>query len=193
MKAAVLHALGTAPRCEDFADPTPNEDEALVSVKAASLKASDKMIADGSHYDSIQELPAVVGLDGVGVLADGTRVYCGGPRAPHGTMAGADRRAAGLLPTGTGRGGRSDGSGSAEPRDVVRPHPDRRDGRTYHQTPCRGLAQFGLGGHGQRRWQRLATWEAAGWCSSPDWRQRLRSRSQPRPTPAASRPSPRPR
>jgi NADPH:quinone reductase-like Zn-dependent oxidoreductase len=87
MKAAVLHALGTAPRCEDFADPTPNEDEALVSVKAPSLKASDKMTADGSHYDSIQELPAVVGLDGVGVLADGTRVYCGGPRAPYGTMA----------------------------------------------------------------------------------------------------------
>ena len=38
MKAAVLHASGAPPRYEDFAEPTPNEDEALVSVKAASLK-----------------------------------------------------------------------------------------------------------------------------------------------------------
>jgi hypothetical protein len=31
MKAAVLHALGDAPRYEDFAEPTPNKDEALVA------------------------------------------------------------------------------------------------------------------------------------------------------------------
>jgi NADPH:quinone reductase-like Zn-dependent oxidoreductase len=36
MKAAVLHALGVAPRYEEFAEPTPNLDEALVSVRAAS-------------------------------------------------------------------------------------------------------------------------------------------------------------
>jgi NADPH:quinone reductase-like Zn-dependent oxidoreductase len=87
MKAAVLHALGDAPRYEDFAEPTPNNDEALVRVRAASLKNSDKMMADGSHYDSLRQLPAVVGLDGVGVLEDGTRVYCGAPRPPYGTMA----------------------------------------------------------------------------------------------------------
>ena len=67
--------LGAAPRYEDFADPTPNENEAVVSVKAASLKTSDKMIADGSHYASVGQLPAVVGLDGMGLLEDGTRVY----------------------------------------------------------------------------------------------------------------------
>ena len=87
MKAAVLHALGEAPSYEGFAEPTPNKDEALVSVKAASLKNSDKMVADGSHYDSRRQLPAVVGLDGVGVLEDGIRVYCGGPRPPFGMMA----------------------------------------------------------------------------------------------------------
>jgi NADPH:quinone reductase-like Zn-dependent oxidoreductase len=74
MKAAVLHALGEAPRYEDFAEPTPDKDEALVSVRAASLKNSDKTMADGSHYDSLDQLPAVVGLDGMGVLEDGTRV-----------------------------------------------------------------------------------------------------------------------
>jgi NADPH:quinone reductase-like Zn-dependent oxidoreductase len=56
-------------------------------VRAASLKNSDKMMADGSHYDSFHQLPAVVGLDGMGVLEDGTRVYCGAPRPPYGTMA----------------------------------------------------------------------------------------------------------
>ena len=87
MKAAVLNALGEAPRYEDFAEPMPDKDEALVRVRAASLKNSDRMMADGSHYDSFRQLPAVVGLDGVGVLEDGTRVYCGAPRAPFGTMA----------------------------------------------------------------------------------------------------------
>jgi NADPH2:quinone reductase len=66
MKAAVLHALGEEPRYEDFAQPTPGEDEALVRVGAASLENSDKMMADGSHDDSLDQLPAVVGIDGVG-------------------------------------------------------------------------------------------------------------------------------
>ena len=87
MKAAVLHALGDAPRYEDFADPTPTNDEALVRMRAASLNNINKLMADGSHYDSFRQLPTVVGLDGVGVLEDGTRVYCGAPRPPYGTMA----------------------------------------------------------------------------------------------------------
>ena len=58
MKAAVLHALGEAPSYEGFAEPTPNKDETLVRVRAASLKNSDKMMADGSHYDSLRQLPA---------------------------------------------------------------------------------------------------------------------------------------
>src|SRR6266508_6663616 len=87
MKAAVLQALGTPPHYADFADPTPHEDEVIVQVRAASLKNIDKMMASGSHYDSYQALPVVCGVDGVGTLEDGTRVYCGGPRAPYGMMA----------------------------------------------------------------------------------------------------------
>jgi NADPH:quinone reductase-like Zn-dependent oxidoreductase len=87
MKAAVLHTLGTPPRCLDFADPTPHEDEVLVHVRAASLKNIDKMMASGSHYDSHHDLPVVCGVDGVGILEDGTRVYSGGPRPPYGMMA----------------------------------------------------------------------------------------------------------
>src|SRR5215470_4165531 len=87
MKAAVLHALGESPRFEDFADPQPIEDEVLVHVKAASLKNVDKMMASGSHYDRLPHLPCVCGVDGVGLLDDGTRVYCGGARPPYGMMA----------------------------------------------------------------------------------------------------------
>jgi NADPH:quinone reductase-like Zn-dependent oxidoreductase len=87
MKAAVLHELGKAPRCEEFAEPAAGRDEALVRVRAASLKAIDKQLASGSHYASPRELPVVCGTDGVGELEDGTRVFFGGPRRPYGAMA----------------------------------------------------------------------------------------------------------
>lgn len=87
MKAAVLHTFGQPPRFEDFPDPQLGQDEVIVRVKAASLKNSDKAMASGSHYDSHRQLPVVCGIDGVGVLEDGRRVYCGGSRPPYGMMA----------------------------------------------------------------------------------------------------------
>lgn len=87
MKAAVLHVLGEPPRFEDFRDPHPRSGEVKVRVRAASLKNVDRAMASGSHYDSYTELPAVCGIDGVGILDDGTRVFCGGPRRPFGMMA----------------------------------------------------------------------------------------------------------
>src|SRR5271155_2225070 len=44
MKAAVLHELGKAPRCEEFVEPTAGKDEALVRVRAASLKGIDRQL-----------------------------------------------------------------------------------------------------------------------------------------------------
>ncbi len=87
MNAAVLHTLGKPPRFEQFPEPTPANDEALVHVRAAALKPVDKQLASGSHFASPRELPAVCGTDGVGQLADGTRVFFGGPRRPYGAMA----------------------------------------------------------------------------------------------------------
>lgn len=87
MKAAVLHTLGKSPRFEDFPDPDPRSGEARIRVKAASLKNIDRAMANGSHYDSHTELPVVCGIDGVGILDDGTRVFCGGSRPPYGMMA----------------------------------------------------------------------------------------------------------
>ena len=87
MKAAVLHALGNPPRYEDFPDPQPGDNEVIVHVKAASLKNVDKAMASGSHYDARRALPTICGIDGVGILDDGTRIFCGGARPPYGMMA----------------------------------------------------------------------------------------------------------
>ncbi len=87
MKAAVLHELGQSPRYEDFPEPREGPGEVIVSIKAASLKNIDKMLVSGSHYDRLGTLPCVCGVDGVGLLPDGSRVYCGGARPPYGMMA----------------------------------------------------------------------------------------------------------
>ena len=87
MKAAVLHQAGVHPRFEEFDDPVAREGEALVKVTAASLKPIDRFMAGGSHYASFREFPVVCGVDGVGTLGDGRRVFFGGPRKPFGTMA----------------------------------------------------------------------------------------------------------
>lgn len=87
MNAAVLISLGKPPKFQHFSDPVPGEGEVIVQVRAASLKPVDKQIADGSHYASPRELPVVCGMDGLGALEDGKRVYFGGPRRPFGAMA----------------------------------------------------------------------------------------------------------
>ena len=87
MNAAVLYTLGKPPRFGQFPEPIPGEGEVIVHVRAASLKPIDKQMASGSHYASPRELPVVCGIDGVGSLDDGTRVFFGGPRRPYGAMA----------------------------------------------------------------------------------------------------------
>jgi NADPH:quinone reductase-like Zn-dependent oxidoreductase len=87
MDAAVLHTLGKPPRFEQFPEPIAGEGEAIVHVRAAALKPVDRQMAQGTHYASPRNLPAICGIDGVGRLEDGTRVYFGGPRPPYGAMA----------------------------------------------------------------------------------------------------------
>jgi NADPH:quinone reductase-like Zn-dependent oxidoreductase len=87
MKAAVLHELGKLPRYQDFHEPSPGAEEALVQVRAASLKPVDKQLAAGTHFASPRELPAICGIDGVGNLSNGARVFFGGARRPYGAMA----------------------------------------------------------------------------------------------------------
>lgn len=75
MKAAVLNQYGENPKYTDFTDPIPNADEVLVEMLAASIKQIDKLKASGKHYTTYPALPAVVGLDGVATLEDGTHIY----------------------------------------------------------------------------------------------------------------------
>lgn len=87
MRAAVLRAFGTLPRCEEFPDPIAGDGEVVLRVCAAALKPVDRQMASGSHYASAHQLPVICGTDGVGWLADGQRVFFGGARSPYGAMA----------------------------------------------------------------------------------------------------------
>jgi NADPH:quinone reductase-like Zn-dependent oxidoreductase len=87
MNAAVVEAFERPPRYAEFADPVAGDGEVLVEVKAAGLHPIVKALANGSHYGSTGELPFVPGVDGVGRLKDGSRVYFGATRPPYGTFA----------------------------------------------------------------------------------------------------------
>jgi NADPH:quinone reductase-like Zn-dependent oxidoreductase len=71
----------------DFREPQPSPDDAIVSVTAAALSPVVRSRASGAHYSSSGEFPFVVGVDGVGRLEDGSRIYFVLPRAPYGSMA----------------------------------------------------------------------------------------------------------
>jgi NADPH2:quinone reductase len=87
MNAAVLHTINQPPHFAHFPEPVAEENEVIVHVRAAALKPIDKQMASGSHYAAYGKLPVVCGVDGVGRLEDGTRVFFGGPRSPYGSMA----------------------------------------------------------------------------------------------------------
>ena len=87
MKAAVIEALGAAPRYADFAEPDVQAGEEIVAVEVASVKQLDRAIAAGTHYSSPKVLPVACGTDGVGRLADGTRAFFAVNRRPFGAMA----------------------------------------------------------------------------------------------------------
>jgi len=78
MKAAVIYQKGGLPEYTNSAEPTvQNEEAVLVTVKAVALKHLDKSRASGKHYSSEapREDGRIPGGDGVCLLPDGTRVY----------------------------------------------------------------------------------------------------------------------
>ena len=86
MQAAVVNVLGQAPQYQSFPDPVAEEGEAIIQVHAAGLHPVVKARASGMHYSSDGKVPFVPGVDGVGTLEDGKRVYFAFSRAPWGTM-----------------------------------------------------------------------------------------------------------
>jgi NADPH:quinone reductase-like Zn-dependent oxidoreductase len=86
MKAAIVVEAGQPPLYRDFLEPVPAEGELSVTVRAAALSNLVRSRASGLHYSSSGQLPFVVGIDGVGHLGDGRRVYFLFPRAPFGSL-----------------------------------------------------------------------------------------------------------
>jgi NADPH:quinone reductase-like Zn-dependent oxidoreductase len=87
MKAAVVMEAGRTPVYGDFKDPVPESGEVLITVSTAALSNLTKGRASGTHYSASGRPPFVVGVDGVGRLGDGRRVYFMLPRAPFASMA----------------------------------------------------------------------------------------------------------
>ncbi len=86
MNAAVVHSFDAPPRYTTFAEPVAANGERLVHLSTAGLHPIVKPLAKGTHYGSSGELPFIAGVDGVGKLEDGTRVYFGIARSPFGTF-----------------------------------------------------------------------------------------------------------
>jgi NADPH:quinone reductase-like Zn-dependent oxidoreductase len=87
MKAAIVSSFDKVPEYGVFREPEVKAGEVLVKVGAAALSRLVRGQATGQHYSSSAALPFVPGVDGVGRLPDGSRVYFAFPRAPFGSMA----------------------------------------------------------------------------------------------------------
>src|SRR4051794_13892445 len=87
MKAAVVVRAGEAPVCRDIPEPVAGADERRVTVTAAAVSPIARSRAAGAHYSSGGAFPFGIGVDGVGRLEDGSRVYFVLPRAPCGAIA----------------------------------------------------------------------------------------------------------
>ncbi|MCM2291509.1 zinc-binding alcohol dehydrogenase family protein [Allorhizobium sp. BGMRC 0089] len=87
MKAAIVAKAGHGPVYSEFAEPVAGPGETIITVMAAALSPLVRSRAAGKHYSMAANFPFVVGVDGVGRLEDGRRVYFLLPRAPFGAMA----------------------------------------------------------------------------------------------------------
>jgi NADPH:quinone reductase-like Zn-dependent oxidoreductase len=87
VKAAVVYDFASPPAYRDFETPQASADEVLVSVGAAALSNLVKAQAAGKHYSAPKQPPFVPGVDGVGRLPSGERVYFAFPKPPYGAMA----------------------------------------------------------------------------------------------------------
>jgi NADPH:quinone reductase-like Zn-dependent oxidoreductase len=88
MKAAIVSRPGqAAPVYADAPEPVASAGEARIMVVAAALTQVARSRASGAHYSASGQFPFVAGVDGVGRLDDGRRVYFALPQPPNGAMA----------------------------------------------------------------------------------------------------------
>lgn len=99
MSAAVLPAVGAPFELRDVTDPTPQDGEALVRVRAAGINFLDVLIRRG-RYPQMPEFPAVLGYELAGELADGSRVMALITGGAYAELAAVPRSALVPLPDG---------------------------------------------------------------------------------------------
>jgi NADPH:quinone reductase-like Zn-dependent oxidoreductase len=87
MKAAVVVEAGKKPVYGDFREPVAEPGERRIAVAAAALSPLARSRAAGAHYTSPTAYPYIAGVDGIGRLEDGRRVYFMLPKPPFGAMA----------------------------------------------------------------------------------------------------------
>ena len=102
MKAAIMYPQGDLPQYADAPEPTiQNENQLLLTVRAAAIKNLDRSQAKGSHYSNAAAPAArIIGGDAVGTLSDGTRVFAMGIGGTVAERAIIDRRRMVALPAG---------------------------------------------------------------------------------------------
>lgn len=84
--AAVVQALGQVPRYELIDLPPPTTNQVQVQVLAAGIHRVVRSIASGQHYIKPKIMPFVPGVDGVGTLPNGQKVYFVALTPPNGTI-----------------------------------------------------------------------------------------------------------
>jgi NADPH:quinone reductase-like Zn-dependent oxidoreductase len=87
MRAAVLREYGAAPEPAEFDAPQAGTGQVVVEVSAGGMNPVEIAIASGQFYGARPELPVVVGREGVGRLADGSRVFFPLCLPPYGSFA----------------------------------------------------------------------------------------------------------
>ncbi|MGI4746593.1 MAG: quinone oxidoreductase family protein [Janthinobacterium lividum] len=84
MRAAIIGELNGTPRVAEHAKPEPLHGHSLVEIVAGAIGPTDLMRASGTYKPPT--FPYIVGGEGIGRLADGTRVYFGHSHPPFGAL-----------------------------------------------------------------------------------------------------------
>jgi len=87
VQALVLNGLGETPSLGRFRPPEAGDGAVAIDVRIAALNPFDVVFSGGGHPAGVPEIPSVVGREGVGVDADGRRLYFDVAVPPFGSVA----------------------------------------------------------------------------------------------------------
>ena len=86
--ALVVEHPASCPRCVDGIAPSPRPGEVTIRVSAAPLAPLDLLCATGTSYFGVPATPYVPGVQGVGVVEQGTAAVPAGTPVWFATSAG---------------------------------------------------------------------------------------------------------